>query len=318
MITLSQFEEMLKKEWISYFPESYQNGKVFFYEKHMRNGATTMKVSIQGVTDKAPMLPLDSYYECIMQGEFTGNVLKRMADDFQIYEKQGAELFQKIVDMHPQNFEIMKNKITFVLVNRNASEKFLEDAAYLPLEDLAKVFYIQISSEMHAKVTKEMCREWGVDTQELEKAALENMPCLLPAQLSDMGGLFFNRESHNYLDETGEMNGDLYVLTNKNKTLGAATMLYPGVMEKITEKMKAPFYIIPSSVHEIIIVPKTLNMTLSEIRQMVRLVNKEAVSQEEFLSNNVYCYDSKTREIRMMHEDFAVEKPKRREREYER
>ena len=53
MITLSQFEEMLKKEWISYFPESYQNGKVFFYEKHMRNGAATMKVSIQGVTDKA-------------------------------------------------------------------------------------------------------------------------------------------------------------------------------------------------------------------------------------------------------------------------
>ena len=46
--------------------------------------------------------------------------------------------------------------------------------------------------------------------------------------------------------------------------------------------MKAPFYIIPSSVHEIIIVPKTLNMTLSEIRQMVRLVNKEAVSKEPF------------------------------------
>ena len=82
--------------------------------------------------------------------------------------------------------------------------------------------------------------------------------------------------------------------------------------------MKAPFYIIPSSVHEIIIVPKTLNMTLSEIRQMVRLVNKEAVSKEEFLSNNVYCYDSKTKEIRMMHGDFEVEKPKRREREYER
>lgn len=191
MITLLQFEEMLKKEWISYFPESYQNGKVFFHEKHMRNGASTIQVSLQGVTDKAPMLSLRSYYEGIMRGEFAGNVLKRMPDDFQIYEKQGTELFQEIVDMHPQNFEIMKDKITFILVNRNASEKFLEDAAYLPLEDLAKVFYIQISSEMHAKVTKEMCRDWGVDTQELEKAALENMPCLLPAQLSDIGELFF-------------------------------------------------------------------------------------------------------------------------------
>ena len=84
----------------------------------------------------------------------------------------------------------------------------------------------------------------------IRKSSIGKYALFIARPIIGYGGTFFDRESHNYLDETGEMNGDFYVLTNKNKTLGAATMLYPGVMEKITEKMKAPFYIIPSSVHE--------------------------------------------------------------------
>ena len=82
--------------------------------------------------------------------------------------------------------------------------------------------------------------------------------------------------------------------------------------------MKEPFYILTSSVDDLMLVPKREEITLSDVRDLVRIANREAVSPEDFLSDNVYCYDSKTREIRMMHEDFAVEKPKRRERAYDR
>ena len=82
--------------------------------------------------------------------------------------------------------------------------------------------------------------------------------------------------------------------------------------------MKEPFYILPSSVDDLMILPKREGITFSNVRDLVKNANREAVLSEDFLSDNVYCYDSKTKEIRMMHEDFAVEKPKRREREYER
>ena len=138
--------------------------------------------------------------------------------------------------------------------------------------------------------------------------------------------LLFNLEAcpfpltnaRNCLSETGSLTGRLYNLTNAEFYLGAAVMFYPDVMEQITQRMKEPFYILTSSVDDLMLLPKREEITLSDVRDLVRIANREAVSPEDFLSDNVYCYDSKTREIRMMHEDFAVEKPKRREREYER
>lgn len=318
MITLSQFEEMLKKEWISYFPEQYQHGEVFFHEKRLRNGGSLTQVSLRGISDKAPALPVKPYYETIAQGAFAGNILKRMADDYQQYEKQSAELFEKIVAMQPQNFESMKSSITFALVNRNASNDLLQDAVYLPFEDLAKVFYLQVNPQMHTKITKEICSQWGVTAKELEDAALEHMPRVLPARLSSVNAFIFEGKVQNDLKKTGDLTESLYALTNEQGLLGAAVMLYPDLMKQIAERIKTPFYIIPSSVHEVLILTKKEGMALSEVKDMVRTVNRSAVDPEDFLSDNVYCYDSKTREIRMMHEDFAVEKPKRREREYER
>ena len=61
MITLSQFEEMLKKEWISYFPEQYQHGEVFFHEKLLRIGGSLTQVSLRGISDRAPVLPVKPY-----------------------------------------------------------------------------------------------------------------------------------------------------------------------------------------------------------------------------------------------------------------
>lgn len=167
MITLSQFEEMLKKEWISYFPEQYQHGEMFI-EKPLRNGGSLTQVSLRGISDRAPVLPVKPYYDAIVQGAFVGNILKRMADDYQRGEKQMADLFDQIVAMQPQNFESMKSSITFVLVNRNASNNLLQDAVYLPFEDLAKVFYLQVSPQIHKKITKEMCSQWAVTAKDLE------------------------------------------------------------------------------------------------------------------------------------------------------
>lgn len=195
MITLSQFEEMLKKEWVSYFPEQYQHGEVFFHEKRLRNGGSLTQVSLRGISDRAPVLPVKPYYDAIVQGAFVGNILKRMADDYQQYEKQSAELFEKIVAMQPQNFENMKSSITFALVNRNASNDLLQDAVYLPFEDLAKVFYLQVNPQMHTKITKEICSQWGVTAKDLETAALEHMPRLLPARLSSVNAYILKEKS---------------------------------------------------------------------------------------------------------------------------
>lgn len=144
------------------------------------------------------------------------------------------------------------------------------------------------------------------------------MPRLLPARLSSVNAYIFEGKVQNDLKKTGNLTENLYALTNEQGAMGAAVMLYPDLMKQIAERIKTPFYIIPSSVHEVLILPKKEGMALSEVKDIVRTVNRSTVEPEDFLSDNVYCYDVRTKEIRMMHEDFAAEKPKRREREYER
>lgn len=322
MITLSQFEEMLKREWCRYFPERYQHGEVVFYEKALRNGGSITQVCIRGVSDKAPLLLVKPYYDAIAQGAFAGNILKTMADDYQRGEEQRAALFDQIVAMQPQHFENMKSSITFALVNRDASYHLLQDAVYLPFEDLAKVFYLQVNSKIHAQVTKEMCSEWGVTAKDLEDAALENMPRLFPARLSNINEIVFGGKVQNCLKKPGDLTGNLYALTNEQGVLGAAVMLYPDLMKEITERIKTPFYIIPSSVHEVLILPHKDSMSLSGVKEIVRTVNRKVIEPEDFLSNNVYGYDVKTKEIRMMYEDIEKDKdqtrPKKREHAHER
>ena len=322
MITLSQFEEMLKREWCRYFPERYQHGEVVFYEQALRNGGSITQVCIRGVSDKAPLLPVKPYYDAIAQGAFAGNILKTMADDYQRGEEQRAALFDQIVAMQPQHFENMKSSITFALVNRDASYHLLQDAVYLPFEDLAKVFYLQVNSKLHAPVTKEMCSEWGVTAKELDDAALENMPRLFPARLSNVNEIVFGGKVQSCLKKPGDLTGNLYALTNEQGVLGAAVMLYPDLMKEITERIKTPFYIIPSSVHEVLILPQKEGMSLSGVKEIVRTVNRKVIEPEDFLSNNVYGYDVKTKEIRMMYEDIEKDKdqtrPKKREHAHER
>lgn len=308
MITLSQFEDMLKKEWIGYFPEEYQSATVFIHEKKVRNGIQVPQITLHGITNTAPLLPIEPYYACVAQGSFVGNVMKKMAEDYQRYEKEQPHIAEIMQEINPARFETVKDKITFALVNQRNNEDFLKDAAHLPFEDLAKVFYIQLNTDMYAKVTTDLCEQWGVTPQELEAFALENMPKLSPAVLFDLDESILRGMRRNHLDEKCALQENLYALTNEATQLGAAVGFYPDLMETISERFQDPFYIIPSSVHELILLPQKAGMKLSDVKAMVRQVNKETVPAADFLSDNVYYYDTKTKEIKLMREDFEKER----------
>ena len=88
----------------------------------------------------------------------------------------------------------------------------------------------------------------------------------------------------------------MYVISNSDKTFGAAALLDSDAMDKIEEQI-GEFYILPSSVHECILVPKKEDMDLATLENMVQEVNATQVSKEEKLSDHVYAYDSETKEI---------------------
>lgn len=88
----------------------------------------------------------------------------------------------------------------------------------------------------------------------------------------------------------------LYYATNRSNEEGASVILIPEWMEQISQKMSGDYYIIPSSVHEVIILP-VIAEDINVLTKIVREINKEVVAPKDRLSNTVYRYDSKIKEI---------------------
>lgn len=88
----------------------------------------------------------------------------------------------------------------------------------------------------------------------------------------------------------------MYVLTNAEKMNGAAAILDSKTMEGISEKLGGDFVIIPSSIHEVIILPLNTADT-DTLNGMVNDVNASEVAPLDVLSNHVYKYDATAKKV---------------------
>ena len=133
---------------------------------------------------------------------------------------------------------------------------------------------------------------WGVSTEDLMRDSLENAPKILPGTCRDI----FSMMEKMCPDKTGTFSDDmkdlgLYVISNERLTLGAAVMLYPGMMEKVSEMLGGNLYIIPSSIHELIAVSDKTEAHSEYLKDMIRLVNRTQLPPQDVLSDSLYFFD---------------------------
>lgn len=195
----------------------------------------------------------------------------------------------------------IKDKIQLRLVNYRLNEDMLKDVPHIKIMDLAILFYIPFDKigdiEATVLVNKRLMETYEKTEYDLYENALCQMEAPMVLSMSDMLKIVmeedFDCESFNIEEDK------MYVLTNARKQHGAALMLNKENLKRIAEeKGLMKFYILPSSVHEVLIVPEN-ESELEKLRDMVNTVNIENVLPEEILSDKVYIYDYLTNEIRI-------------------
>jgi hypothetical protein len=116
-----------------------------------------------------------------------------------------------------------------------------------------------------------------------------------------MSSALFSPERINLLDRdepvAPEDIGSMYVLTNASGSLGAAALFYPDVKEKTGEILGSDYYILPSSIHEVILVPDAAGIDKKELCDMVKQANRTVVEPQDILSDNVYHYSRDDRRL---------------------
>ena len=120
------------------------------------------------------------------------------------------------------------------------------------------------------------------------RRAYENTGKLLPYELKTMKAVI-----QELTDTESEDKEDvMYVLSNRSRSYGAAAILYKGRLEGIGEYL-------PSSVHEVIIIPQSAAPGQEELSDLVTEINTTQVDAEEVLSNHAYYYDRKKKKLLM-------------------
>ena len=200
-----------------------------------------------------------------------------------------------------------QDRIIYRLVSKERNLFLLKDMPYIPFLDMAITFHLVVSIDdscmQSLKITRELQQRWGVSVEQLLKLAKKNTPELLPARVCELSQLmkcYINTREFMLEQEedlTNEEKIDMIVVSNELGINGAAVMLYDGVMEQIANEYDSDLYLLPSSIHEIIVVPAGEEDLHETFSSMVNNINQRYVDEDEVLSDRVYIYRQEEKKL---------------------
>ena len=260
----------------------------------------------------SPIVYLDDIYSRVQKMEQIEMVADKMIECYETKLKKGLDLHH-IVDV--LDYEKSKSRLYPKLISTKENKELLSDVPHKNILDLSLVYYLRCdSSELGASatslVTNRQLETWVVDVKQLHRDAFENAkketifyPLGSWLALLKVEGMLELRKLIPHIEEIKEIrDANMYVLHNRNGLYGASALFCQNVCDKIADLLKCNFYLIPSSIHEWILVPERewqgREDSLHELSEMVRTVNREQVDPEEVLSDHAYYYDIQEKAFR--------------------
>lgn len=291
MMNFEEFKAWVKENITSKDWKETSQIEISVVKKNNGVSATGLFIRASG-QDVSPILYLDDYYIHYQNGELLENVIRNIRAD---YDKKVQMAAVKIPNL--QEFENIRGRVIYRLVNYEKNKEILEDCPHIRLYDLAVTFRwvariddVGVSTSL---ITNKQVKEWGVSVNDLVLAARQNTPRLFPAQIIDMEEMLAGMVSFILYPSAIPM----YILTNKQELNGASALLYGDILKDFANKKGADMYILPSSIHEVIMVPADRINDPTKLLSIVHDANTTVVSIGDVLSDSVYYYDRKKDQI---------------------
>lgn len=248
----------------------------------------------------SPTIYLNFYYEQFLKGKS----LSKIYEDILIsYRKNAAN--SNIDISFFTDYEKVKERIIFKLVNYERNKELLKKVPHVRYLDLAIIFncFIETAIEGYATILiyHHHLSLWEITADDLYELAMQNTPKLLHYELESMTSVLqhiLNEEDASFLECSSDPL-PMYVLSNRSKLHGSACILYENLLSEIAQTLKSDFYILPSSIHETLLLPTLYAHSHAELSAMVRDINATQVAKEEILSDHVYFYSRTTGKITM-------------------
>ena len=268
------------------------------------NGVQVQGLMLRKKEEKiAPNFYLDKQYEEWKKGTLSlYDIVTHICNTFEIEVQTNQQLADKICF----EWDEMKKDVFPRLINRDKNKELLEKIPYIEFMDLAVVYFysIHISEDVQGTVvlTKEHLKLLGITKEQLHQTAQENVKMQYPMKLYQMGNLIATVGKKLGITGLESYTNDdfMYIFSNESTMFGAIAMFFEDELKKVAERLNCNFYVLPSSVHEVILVPENTYLTISveNFLSMVKDINATQVKETEVLSDSVYYYDRAIEKIR--------------------
>ena len=246
-------------------------------------------------------LNVEAFYQAYENGASMDEVVSKASDTVvRGFDNQPTIDVASLMD-----YEQMKDKLIMEVVSTEANADMLANVPHKEMEDMSVVYRFVIDSNDDGRATilatNNMIEAMGVTPDQLHEDAVKNAPELKPAVITGMSEVM--AEMMGMSPEEMAMMGmptdpadeQMFVATVPDKIHGAGVLAYQDFMDQAAERVGGSFYILPSSLHEVLLVPDNGQMSLHDLESMVREVNATQVAPEDKLTDNVYHYDAEAK-----------------------
>ena len=301
-LTFDEFKETVKNEVKEFLPENFHTADIKLKVFEKNNNVRLTGLIIESACNMSPTIYIDNFYKKYQKGTDINIILQEIAKIRMEYDVTDDFDVTTVTD-----FNKCRKKIMPRLIGAEENSEILKVRPHIRIENLAVTFCIDLGENkeglMSVPVQFELMETWNVTAEQLYEIALENLTKADIGVFTPMKEILFagvlselkeicdgdEEEARRKLDQMIPDN-NLWVLTNKRRVNGANMLLDRSVMEDVIKEVGTDFFILPSSIHECIILPADSGMDSQQLEAMVCEVNETQVEKEERLSNSVYRY----------------------------
>ena len=268
---------------------AWVEGNVYY----RNNDTECLGVSIRrGDALISPVFYLDRFYDAYCRKKMTlDEVVSTIIDHFRTVSEDCRRKASEV----SLEYETCRECITYRLISAEKNARFLSYLPHIPFLDMAIIFTIVLKIDESGlesiRVTNDLMESWKVKVEDLMALAKVNTPRIFPVKVETMGNVmkrFLGLDEE--MLQMVDLDSPMLLLSNMHETYGATTLIYDDQPSKIGELLEDDYYVIPSSVHEVLILPASEVGDPSTINPMIQEINEEHLENVDVLSDRAYLY----------------------------
>lgn len=230
--------------------------------------------------------------------------------DFENIVKDAAEVADNALSNRPdfnleafKDYDSMKDKLAVEVVSAERNKDLLETVPHKDIEDMAVVYRFVLGDTQAGTgsilVTNQLLDNYGITAEQLHEDALKNAPEIRPLVIEGMGEVLAKQMGVEDLEMLGlnipPEQEQMFVASVEGNVHGAGVLAYQNFMDQAADRVGGSFFILPSSIHEVLIIPDNGKFDTTSLENMVREVNATTVDPTDQLTDSVYHYDAEAK-----------------------